>query len=254
MRKPIGTWIMRGGVCAVFATSLAFAGGVPTTAYADASQASSFEGTLTSAVSARVDESTPYVAYVTFNDNVTAKITFLEAGIFRYNVDLSGEFSNYATPRSKDHVAKIQAQPDSSGKYDHPTASTGETDTAVTVTDGTVTLSFEKATGKLTVLNAEGEVVFTEAEALTITGSATTQSLVKDGGENYFGGGTQNGRFVHTGNSIDIVNNNNYNDGGVSSPNPFYWSSGRLRRAAQHLRAGLLRLRQDRRLRCLRHP
>lgn len=225
MRKPIGTWIMRGGVCAVFATSLAFAGGVPTTAYADASQASSFEGTLASAVSARVDESTPYVAYVTFNDNVTAKITFLEAGIFRYNVDLSGEFSNYASPRSRDHVAKIQAQPDSSSKYDHPTASTGETDTAVTVTDGTVTLSFEKATGKLTVLNAEGEVVFTEASPLTITGSATTQSLVKDGGENFFGGGTQNGRFVHTGNSIDIVNNNNYNDGGVSSPNPFYWSS-----------------------------
>lgn len=225
MRKPIGTWIMRGGVCAVFATSLAFAGGVPTTAYADASQASSFEGTLTSAVSARVDESTPYVAYVTFNDNVTAKITFLEAGIFRYNVDLSGEFSNYASPRSRDHVAKIQAQPDSSGKYDHPTASTGETDTAVTVTDGTVTLSFEKATGKLTVLNAEGEVVFTEAEALTITGSATTQKLVRQDGENFFGGGTQNGRFLHTGDTIQIVNTNNWVDGGVASPNPFYWTS-----------------------------
>ena len=225
MRKPIGTWIMRGGVCAVFATSLAFAGGVPTTAYADGSQASSFEGTLTSAVSARVDESTPYVAYVTFNDNVTAKITFLEAGIFRYNVDLSGEFSNYASPRSRDHVAKIQAQPDSSGKYDHPTASTGETDTAVTVTDGTVTLSFEKATGKLTVLNAEGEVVFEESEALTITGNGTTQKLVRQDGENFFGGGTQNGRFLHTGDTIQVANTNNWVDGGVASPNPFYWTS-----------------------------
>lgn len=225
MRKPIGTWIMRGGVCAVFATSLAFAGGVPTTAYADASQASSFEGTLTSAVSARVDESTPYVAYVTFNDNVTAKITFLEAGIFRYNVDLSGEFSNYATPRSKDHVAKIQAQPDSSGKYAHPKASVDETDTAVTVTDGTVTLSFEKATGKLTVLNKEGEVVFEESEALTITGNGTTQKLVRQDGENFFGGGTQNGRFLHTGDTIQVANTNNWVDGGVASPNPFYWTS-----------------------------
>lgn len=225
MRKPIGTWIMRGGVCAVFATSLAFAGGVPTTAYADASQASSFEGTLTSAVSARVDESTPYVAYVTFNDNVTAKITFLEAGIFRYNVDLSGEFSNYATPRSKDHVAKIQAQPDSSGKYAHPKASVDETDDAVIVTDGTVTLSFEKATGKLTVLNKEGEVVFEESEALTITGNGTTQKLVRQDGENFFGGGTQNGRFLHTGDTIQIVNTNNWVDGGVASPNPFYWTS-----------------------------
>ena len=225
MRKPIGTWIMRGGVCAVFATSLAFAGGVPTTAYADASQASSFEGTLTSAVSARVDESTPYVAYVTFNDNVTAKITFLEAGIFRYNVDLSGEFSNYATPRSKDHVAKIQAQPDSSGKYAHPKASVDETDDAVIVTDGTVTLSFEKATGKLTVLNAKGEVVFEESEALTITGNGTTQKLVRQDGENFFGGGTQNGRFLHTGDTIQVANTNNWVDGGVASPNPFYWTS-----------------------------
>lgn len=225
MRKPIGTWIMRGGVCAVFATSLAFAGGVPTTAYADASQASSFEGTLTSAVSARVDESTPYVAYVTFNDNVTAKITFLEAGIFRYNVDLSGEFSNYATPRSKDHVAKIQAQPDSSGKYAHPKASVDETDDAVIVTDGTVTLSFEKATGKLTVLNKEGEVVFEESEALTITGNGTTQKLVRQDGENFFGGGTQNGRFLHTGDTIQVANTNNWVDGGVASPNPFYWTS-----------------------------
>ena len=155
MRKPISTWIMRGGVCAVFASSLAFIGGVPTIAYADASQASEYQGTLTSAVSAKVDETSPYVAYVTFNDNVTAKITFLEPGIFRYNVDLSGDFSAYATPRSKSHVARIQAQPDTSDTYEHPAAQVGETDDAITVSDGTVTLSFEKATGKMTVMDVQ---------------------------------------------------------------------------------------------------
>ena len=35
------------------------------------------------------------------------------------------------------------------------------------------------------------------------------------------GGGTQNGRFVHTGETINIANESNWTDGGVASPNPF---------------------------------
>ena len=41
----------------------------------------------------------------------------------------------------------------------------------------------------------------------------------------YYGGGTQNGRFSHKGEKIKIVNSNNWVDGGVASPNPFYWST-----------------------------
>lgn len=43
--------------------------------------------------------------------------------------------------------------------------------------------------------------------------------------EYFYGGGVQNGRFSHRGQIIDIVNTNNWTDGGVASPTPFYWST-----------------------------
>ncbi len=43
--------------------------------------------------------------------------------------------------------------------------------------------------------------------------------------EFFYGGGVQNGRFSHKGNIIAIENTNNWTDGGVASPTPFYWST-----------------------------
>ena len=48
-----------------------------------------------------------------------------------------------------------------------------------------------------------------------------------DGGPyRYYGGGVQNGRFAHAGKSIAIENQNSWTDGGVSSPAPWFWSTG----------------------------
>ena len=58
--------------------------------------ASSYRGSLNEVKEAVVDRNNDNIVYVTFNDDVTAKITFLEDGIFRYNVDPSGAFSKYA--------------------------------------------------------------------------------------------------------------------------------------------------------------
>lgn len=69
-----------------------------------------------------------------------------------------------------------------------------------------------------------GKVVMEESSPLDLEESETVQTLKKHAGEDYFGGGTQNGRFIHTGNSIRIANESNWVDGGVASPNPFYWS------------------------------
>ncbi len=44
--------------------------------------------------------------------------------------------------------------------------------------------------------------------------------------EYFYGGGCQNGRFSHKGQEIAIENTNNWVDGGVSSPVPFFWSTG----------------------------
>ena len=190
----------------------------PNLAYAD------YSGSLKSVEAATVDSGKDYVVNVTFNDGVQGKITFLEDGIFRYNVDPSGEFSEYATPRSKDHTAKIPAQPDTSSSYAHPKATVKDAGDAFEITSGDTTVVLDKATAKLSIKSGE-KTVMREKQALTLTDNATTQTVEKESGESFFGGGTQNGRFIHTGQSIDIVNNNTYVDGGVSSPNPFYWTS-----------------------------
>ena len=39
------------------------------------------------------------IVTVTFNEGIKGKITFLEGDIFRYNVDPTGVFSEYATQR-----------------------------------------------------------------------------------------------------------------------------------------------------------
>lgn len=44
-------------------------------------------------------------------------------------------------------------------------------------------------------------------------------------GEYFYDGGVQNGRFSHKGKKINILNTNQWTDGGVASPTPFYWST-----------------------------
>ncbi len=161
------------------------------------------------------------VINVTFADGNQGRITFLEESIFRYNIDPTKQFSKYATDSG---TAKIQAQPDESGTYTHPAASIAEDDAKFTISCGTTKIEFSKTDGKMTVKSGD-KTVMQEKEPLILSPSGTAQKLVSNEGEDFYGGGTQNGRFVHTGESISISNTNNWTDGGVASPNPFYWST-----------------------------
>ena len=49
--------------------------------------------------------------------------------------------------------------------------------------------------------------------------------MKSDASEYYFGGGQQNGYFSHKGRKVAVENKSTWVDGGVSSPNPFYFSS-----------------------------
>ena len=204
-------WI--GGTAVVAATALSIAIAAPAAA-----------APLAGVESAAVNAERNYVVDVNFADGIKGKITFLEDGIFRYNIDPSGEFSAYAAPRDEAHAARIQAQPDASKKYAHPQANVSEKDGAIVITAGTTTISLDKATAKMTVRSGDS-VVMEEAAPVDLSDGSTVQTLVKHDGEDFFGGGAQNGRFIHTGNSINIKNESNWVDGGVASPNPFYWSS-----------------------------
>ena len=188
-----------------------------------AKAAEEFAGQLTSVESVKKGDA-DNIVIVTFNGGVKAKLTFLEDGIFRYNVDPSGEFSEYAKPRQSSHKGRIQQYPDSSDEYSKPQAKIKDADGKFTITSENVSVEFDKETAKMKILSND-KVVMEEKEPLSISKSATVQTLKKNDGENFYGGGTQNGRFVHTGESINIANESGWTDGGVASPNPFYYTT-----------------------------
>ena len=220
--RKAGAWLLTAAM-----TISTFAYAAPMTVQA----ADPFSGSLSKVDSAEADGN---VVEISFNDGaVTGRITFLENGVFRYNVDPSGEFSEYAKVRGGyPDTGRIQAQPDDSERYSHPAAAVEEDDDKFTITNGTTTIEFDKDTALMSV-KAGNKTVMKEAAPLNIGNSGTTQTLVKHDETNYnaglreefYGGGTQNGRFVHTDETINISNESSWTDGGVSSPSPFYYTS-----------------------------
>ena len=220
--RKAGAWLLTAAM-----TISTFAYAAPVTVQA----ADPFSGSLSKVDSAEADGN---VVEISFNDGaVTGRITFLENGVFRYNVDPSGEFSEYAKVRGGyPDTGRIQAQPDDSERYSHPAAAVEEDDDKFTISNGTTTIEFDKDTALMSVKTGD-KTVMEEAAPLNIGSSGTTQTLVKHDETNYnaglreefYGGGTQNGRFVHTDETINISNESSWTDGGVSSPSPFYYTS-----------------------------
>ena len=140
-----------------------------------AKAAEEFAGQLTSVESVKKGDA-DNIVIVTFNGGVKAKLTFLENGIFRYNVDPSGEFSEYANPRQSSHKGRIQQYPDSSSEYSKPEAKIKDADGKFTITSENVSVEFDKETAKMKILSND-KVVMEEKEALSISKSATVQTL-----------------------------------------------------------------------------
>lgn len=214
--KRIKRW---GSLLLAFATVTS---GITVSAPLSANAAGDFTGKLAAVDSAKANGN---IVDISFNEgSVKGRITFLENGIFRYNVDPTGEFEQYAKPNSSSHVARIQQQPDDSEEYTKPEAEVNDTGDTIEITNGTVTIVFDKDTALMSVKNG-GNVVLEETSALEIGDNSTVQTLDAADNEYFYGGGTQNGRFSHKGDTIRIANTNSWVDGGVSSPNPFYWST-----------------------------
>ena len=182
-------------------------------------------GQLGGVAAVEVDSKENNVVWVTFNNKMKGKLTFLDNDIFRYNVDPTNEFSNYAPVRNGyPDTAKIQQFPDSSKNYAHPRATVNKSGNGYEIKAGNVTVCFDEV-AKMSI-KANGKTVMQEKAPLSINEN-TVQTLVKDDAhaEQFFGGGTQNGRSIHTGNMINISNESGWNDGQVSSPNPFYYTT-----------------------------
>ncbi len=66
------------------------------TGYAPVSVQAADDGHLGSVTSVEVDADDKNIVWVTFDNGYQGKITFLDNDIFRYNVDPSGRFNEYA--------------------------------------------------------------------------------------------------------------------------------------------------------------
>lgn len=156
------------------------------------------------------------------------RFRFLEGNVFRMYMAAPGEeFQEYPTPNSSDHLATITNKKDSAYYTEYSVEpQVVEDDSTVTmIAEGGITITVDKATAMMTVTNAQGETVIKEAAPIQYRNGSTIQTLATSPDEYFYGGGTQNGRFSHKGEVINITNSNNWVDGGVASPNPFYWST-----------------------------
>ncbi len=96
----------------------------------------------------------------------------------------------------------------------------------VIISSPEVEVRFNKSNSLFKIKNRlTDKVVAEEAIPVAFEKSKTTLSLKEQPSEYFYGGGVQNGRFSHKGKEIAIVNENNWTDGGVASPTPFYWST-----------------------------
>ena len=97
----------------------------------------------------------------------------------------------------------------------------------VVVSTPAVALTIDKKSGCFTLCNRKtGKTVAQSIAPVAFDKkTGTTLKLKAADNEYFYGGGVQNGRFSHKGKAIAIENTNNWVDGGVASPTPFYWST-----------------------------
>ncbi|WP_125702311.1 TIM-barrel domain-containing protein [Lacticaseibacillus daqingensis] len=163
---------------------------------------------------------------VTYTNGLKARLSVLTANMFRYYADPTGQ---YADPEQSEKGlnARILATEKGFDAFDNKAflaTTLSEKGDQTTLDTGKVTVTFDKTAGTMTVKKGD-KVVMAETKAIDVAKGSTTQTLKDLGGSNYFGGGTQNGRFNLSGTDTKIVNTTNWVDQGVASPSPFYWST-----------------------------
>ena len=162
----------------------------------------------------------PTTVELTYADGKQLTIDFYGDNIFRLFRDDNGGVVRdpQATPAAKILVDDARRAP--------MTVDLRQNDKAITVATQRISVSFDKQTGLMNVINTQsGETVVESLLPVSFDKTSTTLTFKARTGEYFYGGGVQNGRFSHKGKSIAIENTNNWVDGGVASPTPFFWST-----------------------------
>lgn len=163
----------------------------------------------------------PTTVDIVFSDSQRMTIDFYGDNIFRLFQDNSGGI-----------LRNPEAKPEAQILTDNPRKETGEinlieNESTVSVSTQKIKIQFDKKNPLLRITNIQtGKIVVQETEPVFFDKNKVTITLKENAEEYFYGGGVQNGRFSHKGKAIAIENQNSWTDGGVASPNPFYWSSG----------------------------
>lgn len=153
---------------------------------------------------------------VALKDGRTIEVLFYGPNIVRLFCDPAGGTIH-------DPVAK----PEAKILVDQPMKPTEVKCEQNTFTTSAIRLNIDGTDGRITITDLRtGKKVIEQTAPAIIKKFHAEITLKKHPGEHFFGGGMQNGRFSHTGKNIQIVNSNNWVDGGVASPAPFFWSTG----------------------------
>lgn len=204
------------GCCAALALALPLVAGVPAMAFVPSSMVTISQ--TASAISG-VNQLNATTFEVRYQNGQVLTIDFYGENIFRLFQDNKGG-----------KVRNPQAQPPAQILVDNPRKSVEHINLTkdngyYIIATPKVQLRLNATSGLLSVLNGEGIEVVRELAAANITDAKTTLTFAAQPNEYFYGGGVQNGRFSHRGKSIAIENTNNWVDGGVASPTPFYWST-----------------------------
>ncbi|GAA1780026.1 NPCBM/NEW2 domain-containing protein [Agromyces lapidis] len=151
------------------------------------------------------------------------RATFLDERTLRLEATPTGEFTDPANAPQNDpaRTANIVVGTED---FDGASVEVADGDT-ITIATEQVSLEIDRATGAATLKRADGSLVWAESEPLTFGGASTTQHLAAVDGEQFLGGGMQNGRSIHTGATINVARSYDWDDDGYPNAVPYYMSS-----------------------------
>ncbi|VVC86880.1 unnamed protein product [Leptidea sinapis] len=164
---------------------------------------------------------------IKFRTKEISRLFILNDHVFRYYMSPTGEFLDYPEPMDPEDNAKIiYKDMDNYGYNSFENSSLHDMKTHYVVKTQQINILLDKINATMKVHDVRnGKDVLVEARSLSYTECKVIQTLQERPQEYFFGGGMQNGRFTHKNQIIDIMNTNNWLDGGVTSPCPFYWST-----------------------------
>lgn len=183
-----------------------------------------------SPIQAAVGQQQPLVSGATLLNPTTVEVLFSNQQ--RMMLDFYGEnMVRFFQDNAGGIVRDPEAVPPAQILVDRPRLNPGtlqleDEQGKITVRTPLIAVEIDKQSGLFCIRDlASGKAVVEETAPVQFTGQQVTLTLKENPDEYFYGGGVQNGRFSHKGQAIEIVNTNQWTDGGVASPTPFYWST-----------------------------